>query len=207
MMQKRKKKMFDDGAKDLRQERKGKLEEKFKEVMEIMGLDLKDLSLKDTPSRIAKMYEYELFRGIYEPPPDIKVFPNNEKYNQMITIGPLNVKSTCEHHFAPFLGYCYVSYIPKDVLIGASKFSRILNWYMRRPQLQERLTQQIANYVQKKIHPQGVGVYIKAQHMCMVMRGVEETNSWMVTTALKDCYFDDNIAKSEFLRYVMHGEK
>jgi len=167
-----------------------------------LGLDIKDPNLRETPERIAKMYIDEWFRSLYEDPPKITVFPNEDNYNQMIVSGPIHVKSVCSHHFVPFTGICYVGYIPKNFYIGLSKLSRIVHYFMRMPQLQERMTDQIATFLDTTVSPLGCGVYIKAQHACMTTRGVEEPDAFMITTALKGIFLENPAVKQEFLSYT-----
>jgi len=163
-----------------------KIEKHFYNILKDLKFDVdKDIQIKESPLRIAKMYVNELFQGNYSSEPKITVFDNTRNYDEMVLLGPIQIKSVCSHHFIPFVGNCYIAYLPNKKVIGISKLSRIVKWYMRRPQIQEELTKQIANYIQEKLKPKGVAVFIEASHMCMIMRGVEESqNSKMKTSCL-----------------------
>lgn len=177
------------------------VEKAVEEFLETLNLDLDDPNLQETPHRIAKSYVNELFCGLYDEEPQIKTFPNEKEYDQMVVTGPIQIKSMCSHHFLPFVGTCFVGYIPDKELIGLSKFSRIVKWFARRPQIQEGLTDQIVNYIEQKMDPIGCGVFIEAQHNCMKLRGVNEPDASMVTTALRGAFMQEN-TKSEFLKYI-----
>jgi len=178
-----------------------KIEEKYREILEIMHFDMENHNIQDTPKRVAKMYVRELFKGCYTAEPEITTFPNVNNVNQMVVVGPLDVKSTCSHHIVPFIGHAYIGYIPAGSLVGLSKFARILNWYMRRPQIQEELTEQIADYIENKLQPKGLGVYITAQHLCMSVRGVEQTETYADTCALRGIFKDISV-KTEFINWI-----
>lgn len=175
---------------------------KFEEILNIMDLDLSDQQIKDTPERIAKSWINDYFCGCYNEEPKITVFDNENKIDSMVFVGPIDIKSTCSHHFAPFSGRCFVSYVPNDDIIGISKFSRIIKFFMRRPQIQEELTQQIADYIQEKLKPKGVAVYMSASHSCMRARGVEESNSWMDTSDTRGCFRDEPETRKEFFDMI-----
>ena len=177
------------------------LEENIEQLLRLLGLDINNPQLKDTPKRICKMYTKELFSGLYTEEPKITVFPNTKEYDEMIYLGNIQVKSMCSHHFMPFIGTAHIAYIPKEMICGISKLSRIVRWFMRRPQIQEELTKQIADYIMKKLDPIGVAVYIEATHMCMTMRGVEEYNSIMKTSDLRGV-FRKIEAREEFFNMV-----
>ena len=178
-----------------------KLEEKYEDILDIFGFDRSNHNIEDTPKRMAKMYVNEIFKGCFTEEPNITVFPNVEKVDQMIMVGPIDVKSTCSHHSLGFTGSAYIGYIPGKYVCGVSKLARIVDWYARRPQIQEELTHQIANYIQEKMEPLGVGIYITAHHTCMGIRGVQQANSMMDTCALKG-NFKDGDTKMEFLKLV-----
>ena len=186
----------------------------LEEVETLLGVLLSDLNLdwkndpnlKETPKRMAKMYVNELFSGLYEEEPKFTVFPNEENYDEMVTLFNINVKSMCSHHFMPFIGTASIGYIPGDKICGISKLARVVRYFARRPQLQEALTNQIATYLTEKLNPKGVIVIIKAQHHCMIMRGVEEYNSIMTTSALTGVFRENVGAKREFLS-LMNGAR
>lgn len=176
-----------------------KLEKQFKKILEIMEFDVNtDQQITGTPHRIAKMYVNELFSGCYTEQPKMTVFDNDQSIHNMVFLGPITIKSTCSHHFIPFLGECYVGYIPNKKIVGISKLARIVKWFMRRPQIQEELCEQIINFIEEELNPLGCGVYVKAQHLCMIARGVEETNSFMESTSLRGC-FKNLDTKNEFI--------
>lgn len=175
-----------------------KLTSHFKEILKDMKYDLDDQQIKETPKRIAKMWINELFKGNYEKAPDLTVFENTEKINDIVFLGPISVKSTCSHHFIPFIGNCFIAYIPNEKIVGISKLARIVKWFMRRPQIQEELVKQIANYIEEKLNPKGVAVYIEAQHLCMTVRGVEEYNSKMKSSAIRGAFNEDACRKEFF---------
>lgn len=173
---------------------------KFREIMETLGLDLDDDSLADTPKRIAKMYVYELFAGLKpENFPKITTIENKMKFDEMVTVSSVRVLSVCEHHFVTIDGYATVSYIPKDKIIGLSKINRIVKYFARRPQVQERLTKQIADALVLILETEDVAVHIKAKHYCVISRGIEDTESETTTTDLRG-KFRHPEPRAEFLR-------
>lgn len=168
------------------------------EIMKLLRLDLSDGNLKDTPTRVAKMY-LELFASLeVGREPKITVFDNKERYSAMVTIKDIPFYSMCAHHFVPFFGVAHVAYIPTTKIVGLSKIPRIVKFYSRMPQLQERMTEQIADYIEKKLEPRGTYVVIEARHLCMEMRGVESEGTKTVTSALRGCFAKPEI-RQEFL--------
>jgi GTP cyclohydrolase I len=179
-------------------ERIEKLAFHVSEVMRLLNLDLTDGNLVDTPNRVAKMY-LEVFGSLEEGrEPRITVFDNDEHYSSMVTIKDIPFYSTCAHHFVPFFGVAHVAYIPTTKIIGLSKIPRIVKFYSRMPQLQERLTEQIANYLDEKLEPRGTYVVMEARHLCMEMRGIESSGAKTVTSALRGCFAKPEI-REEFL--------
>jgi GTP cyclohydrolase I len=177
--------------------------QKFRGMFQLMGYDLeKDSNMRETPERIAKMYIEELFIGNYIPAPKFTVFPNTNKIDEMIVLEAIDLKSMCSHHFMPFVGKAHIAYIPRDKLCGISKLARVVKWFMRRPQIQEELTAQIADFIEKKLKPIGVAVIIKAQHMCMTMRGVNEFESMMTTSKLTGAFKEKVETRNEFLALI-----
>jgi GTP cyclohydrolase I len=164
----------------------GKIEaisQKFSEILDILGMDLKDDSLSGTPRRIAKMYVNDLFRGL-DPGgrPKITTFRNRYSYKEMLIEKNMKVISCCEHHFMPFIGKAHVAYIPEEKVIGLSKINRLVNYYSRRPQTQERLTLQIAADLKHTLGTPNVAVLIETKHLCVVTRGIEDHGSSTVTS-------------------------
>jgi GTP cyclohydrolase I len=150
----------------------------FKKIMETLGLDLEDDSLKETPTRVAKMYVKEIFSGL-DPNafPAISLFKNTYQYTEMLLEKDIQVYSCCEHHFIPFVGKAHVAYFPGEKVIGLSKLNRIVKYFARRPQVQERLTMDIANSLKRILQTEDIAVVIEAKHFCVAARGVEDSNS------------------------------
>jgi len=174
----------------------------FKEIMETLGLDLTDDSLKGTPGRVAKMYVQEIFRGLNPAnKPQIALFENKYKYNQMLVEKNITLFSNCEHHFVPIIGKAHVAYISSGKIIGLSKLNRIVQYFAQRPQVQERLTMQIANEIKKILGTEDVAVMIDASHLCVSSRGIKDINSSTVTTEYCGKFLNEN-TKNEFLKYI-----
>lgn len=163
-------------------EKKQKIALLFEEVMKTMGLDLSDDSLKGTPERVAKMYIDEIFSGLNPAnKPKIALFENKYQYNQMLVEKDIQFYSNCEHHFVPIIGKAHVAYISSGKVIGLSKLNRIVQYYAKRPQVQERLTNQIARDLQEILETKDVAVIIDAKHLCVSSRGVKDDSSSTVT--------------------------
>ena len=170
-----------------------------------LGLDLSDPNLTETDRRVAKMYA-EMFHGLQEgAEPEITVFPNEERYSSMVMEKRIPFYSMCAHHLVPFHGHAHLAYIPNDSILGLSKFARILEFYAKRPQLQERLTEQVANYLESKLAPQGVMVVIEARHLCVEMRGVKKSGAVTVTSAIRGI-FHQRPVREEFLDLLRRPE-
>lgn len=181
------------------------IEKHFRHIMEIMGLDLTDDSLKGTPKRVAKMYIKEVFSGL-DPKnkPAVALFENRYKYDQMLVEKDITVFSNCEHHFVPIYGKAHVAYISSGKVIGLSKLNRIVEYYSKRPQVQERLTVQIANELKEALNTEDIAVVIDARHMCVQSRGVRDSGSSTVT-AYYGGKFEEETTKKEFLSYLTLG--
>ncbi|KAF0236141.1 MAG: GTP cyclohydrolase [Prolixibacteraceae bacterium] len=178
------------------------IEDKFRDIMETMGLDLTDDSLRGTPHRVAKMFINEIFYGLNPAnKPKISVFENKFKYNEMLVEKNINMNSTCEHHFLPIVGKAHVAYISNGEVIGLSKINRIVDYYARRPQVQERLTVQIANELREIMKTDDVAVIIDAKHMCVSSRGIQDESSSTVTAEYSG-RFKDKPVREEFLKYL-----
>ncbi|MBK7843444.1 MAG: GTP cyclohydrolase I FolE [Bdellovibrionales bacterium] len=185
-----------------RAEKIEKIALKVAEIMDILGLDLANDSLKETPQRVARMYVDELFSGLWsENFPKITVIDNEMAYDQMIVGQRIEIKSTCEHHFQTIDGYATIAYIPKDRVIGLSKINRIARYFSRRPQVQERLTKQIADCLSYVLDTKNVAVHISAKHHCMASRGVEDSSSVTVTCDLRGDFKCKSETRSEFLSH------
>lgn len=195
--------VFDNGLSP--QEKIKQIESKFSEIMEILGLDLEDDSLKDTPKRVAKMYVNEIFSGLDENLfPKMTVIENKMKYDQMICVQNIKVVSFCEHHFLPIHGVATVAYVPAKKVIGLSKINRVVEFFSRRPQVQERLTKQIADALQEVLGAKHLGVHINAKHYCVISRGVQDIDSSTVTTDLRGDFKNSNETRMEFLKQCRH---
>ena len=192
-------------------DRKGKIEVievLFTNIMKTLGLDLTDDSLIETPKRVAKMYVNEIFWGLdYEAFPKCTTVDNKMKYNEMVCERNINVQSNCEHHFVVIDGLATVAYVPKDKVLGLSKINRIVEYFSKRPQIQERLTEQIFHTLQFILDTEDVAVMIDAQHYCVKSRGVEDTGSSTVTTRLGGGFKSDPAARNEFLSIARMGKK
>lgn len=167
-------------------------------IMAEFNLDLDDANYNQTPERVAKMY-LEMFAGLREgAEPKVTTFPNDEGYHHMVIEREIPFYSMCAHHFVPFYGHAHIAYIPEAEVVGLSKLPRILEFYAKRPQLQERLTEQVAEFLWSKLEPQGVMVVIEARHLCVEMRGVKKAGALTTTSALRGC-FADRMVREEFL--------
>ena len=175
------------------------IEYHFTKIMHALGLDLTDDSLKNTPKRVAKMYVKELFSGLNpENKPEISLFENKYNYENMLIEKNITVYSNCEHHFVPIIGVAHVAYMPHKEVIGLSKLNRIVQYYAKRPQVQERLTAQVADALKEILHHDDVAVYIEADHLCVASRGINDTNSETVT-AVYSGQFKNKDVKDTFL--------
>jgi GTP cyclohydrolase I len=174
--------MKKDAFKLTDEEKKSKISILFEEIMDVMGLDLNDDSLKGTPDRVAKMYIDEIFSGLNpNNKPKVALFDNKYQYNQMLVEKEITFYSNCEHHFVPIIGKAHIAYISSGKVIGLSKLNRIVQYYAKRPQVQERLTNQIAEELKFILGTQNVAVIIDAKHLCVSSRGVQDDTSATVT--------------------------
>lgn len=184
------------------EEKMDKIQFHFEKIMEALGLDLSDDSLKGTPKRVAKMYIKELFKGL-DPAnkPWMNTFDNKYRYNQMLVEKNITVYSTCEHHFLPIVGRAHVAYIPNGRVIGLSKINRIVDYFARRPQVQERLALQVLNELKTALGTEDVAVYVDAEHLCVNSRGVQDQTSSTVTVEYSGKFKEEETRK-EFLTYI-----
>jgi len=179
------------------------IEKHFREIMHILGLDLTDDSLKGTPKRVAKMYVKEIFSGLNpKNMPDAKLFENKYKYNEMLVEKDITFYSNCEHHFVPIVGKAHVAYISNGHVIGLSKINRIVQYFAKRPQVQERLTMQIGNAFREILATDDVAVIIDAHHMCVSSRGIQDVNSSTVTSFYSGKFEKDENTRKEFMNYI-----
>jgi len=174
----------------------------FKGIMETLGLDLTNDSLMDTPRRIAKMYVNEIFSGLQEENfPKMTVIENEMDYDQMVVVQDIQVLSVCEHHFQTIDGFCTVAYIPNKKVLGLSKINRVVKFFSQRPQVQERLTKQIADCLQFVLGTEHVGVHMTAKHYCVIARGVEDGHSATSTSDLRGHFKKNPATREEFLKH------
>ncbi|BDD10666.1 GTP cyclohydrolase 1 [Fulvitalea axinellae] len=183
-----------------------KISEHFQEIMTILGLDLTDDSLKGTPHRVAKMYVKEIFSGLNpKNKPKVTLFDNKYKYGEMLVEKDIAFHSNCEHHFVPIYGKVHVAYIPNNKVIGLSKINRLVQYYAKRPQVQERMTVQIANELMASLETGSVAVVVEADHMCVSSRGVNDTHSSTVTAHYTGS-FNEPAVKQEYLEHIRAGK-
>ena len=186
-----------------RKDKIAEIEKSFNHIMQVLGLDLSDDSLIETPKRVAKMYVNEIFWGLdYEAFPKCTTVENKMKYDEMVVEKNVSVQSNCEHHFVVIDGLATVAYIPNEKVLGLSKINRIVEYFSKRPQIQERLTEQIYHALQYILETDNIAVVIDAQHYCVKSRGVEDTGSSTVTSKLGGCFKTDDRVRLEFMSIV-----
>ena len=178
------------------------IEPHFRAIMEVLGMDLNDDSLRGTPLRVAKMYVKELFQGLNPANmPSMTLFENKFQYNEMLVEKNINFYTNCEHHFVPFFGKAHVAYISSGKVIGLSKLNRLVEYFSKRPQVQERLTMQIGKALQTVLQTQDVAVFMDAKHLCVASRGVKDDSSNTITGFYGGKFQEEN-TKAEFLKYL-----
>ncbi|MBW7891483.1 MAG: GTP cyclohydrolase I FolE [Chitinophagaceae bacterium] len=179
-----------------------KIQYHFRKIMETLGLDLTDDSLNGTPRRVAKMFVKEMFSGLNpKNKPSISLFDNKYGYSKMLVEKDITLYSNCEHHFVPIIGKVHVAYFPHEQVIGLSKMNRLVQYYAKRPQVQERLTEQIAEGLKEILQHDDVAVMIEADHLCVAARGIKDTNSKTVTVHYSG-KFEGKSVQQEFLSYI-----
>ncbi|WP_209330681.1 GTP cyclohydrolase I FolE [Lunatimonas salinarum] len=179
------------------------IEKHFKEIMHILGLDLTDDSLKGTPKRVAKMFVQEVFSGLNpKNKPVAKLFENKYNYSEMLVEKDITFYSHCEHHFVPIYGKAHVAYVSNGKVIGLSKINRIVQYFAKRPQVQERLTVQIGNELREALGTEDVAVVLDAYHMCVSSRGVKDVNSSTITSFYSGVFKQEEKRREEFLKYL-----
>jgi GTP cyclohydrolase I len=190
----------------LRQDpRIGRIAKHFRGIMAALGLDLEDPNLVGTDQRVARMY-LEVFAGLEQgAEPSVTTFPNDEGYNQMVVVKDIPFYSMCAHHFLPFFGRAHVGYVPNGQVVGLSKLARIVEFYARRPQIQERMTEQVIQFVERKLTPLGAIVVVEATHFCMEMRGVSKPGATTTTSAIRGAFLDRTV-REEFFELLRRGE-
>ena len=179
---------------------KEEVTEKIQSLLESLIIDTKyDHNTIETAQRVAKMYLNEAFKGRYHKQPKVTDFPNAKNLDQIYTVGAISVRSACSHNLVPIIGKCWIGVIPSDRVIGLSKFNRIVDWVMSRPQIQEEAAIQLADTIEKLIKPKGLAVIIKAKHQCMTWRGVKDNDTEMVTSVMRGIFRDTAEARSELM--------
>ena len=179
---------------------KDRIERAVREILEAVGEDPSREGLLETPGRVARMYE-EIFSGLESDPLEhLKIFNEGGRHDELVLVKDIPLYSVCEHHLLPFIGRAHIAYIPKNGrIIGLSKFARIVDCFARRPQVQERLTGQIADFLYENLDPLGVAVFIQAEHLCMTMRGARAAGSMTQTSALRGCMRSDAKTRAEVM--------
>lgn len=191
-----------------RKQKIDEIEHHFAHIMRVLGLDLEDDSLNETPKRVAKMYVNEVFWGLdWEAFPKCTTVENKMQYDEMVVERNVNVQSNCEHHFVVIDGLATVGYIPKKKVLGLSKINRIVEYFSKRPQIQERLTEQIYYALQYILETDNIAVVIDAQHYCVRSRGVEDTGSSTVTSKLGGCFKNEPSVRAEFMNIVNKAQQ
>lgn len=178
------------------------VEGKFRAVLDSLVIDIEgDHNTQDTARRVAKMYLKEVFGGRFVAPPPVTEFPNVESLNELMIVGPITVRSACSHHFCPILGRLWIGLMPNEHsnLIGLSKYSRLVEWVMARPQIQEEAIIQVADLLLKKVRPDGLAVVMEADHFCMHWRGVKDPQTKMINSVMRGSFLKDHTLRREFL--------
>jgi GTP cyclohydrolase I len=176
-------------------------------VLESLVIDTEsDHNTQETAQRIAKMYVNEVFRGRYHRPPTVTEFPNAERLNELMIVGPIGVRSACSHHFCPIIGRVWIGLMPNrnSNLIGLSKYVRLTDWIMTRPQIQEEAITQLADVLMKKVGPDGLAVVMDADHFCMSWRGVKDNEAKMINSVMRGSFLKDPALRQEFLSLIQH---
>ena len=184
------------------EELKAEVQAKMQEVLRALVIDTdSDHNTQDTAQRVAKMYLEEVFRGRYVPMPAVTEFPNAERLNELMIVGPITVRSACSHHMCPIFGKVWIGILPNEHsnLIGLSKYARIADWVMSRPQIQEEAVTMLANELQQRVRPDGLAIVMEADHFCMHWRGVKDTDSAMVNSVMRGAFLKDANLRREFL--------
>jgi len=183
------------------------VESKMRGVLSSLVIDTdSDHNTQDTARRVAKMYLNEIFRGRYQEAPPVTEFPNAERLNELMIVGPITVRSACSHHLCPIMGKVWIGIMPNEHsnLIGLSKYARLIDWIMSRPQIQEEAVTQVADVLQSRMNPDGLAVIMEADHFCMHWRGVKDMDSKMINSVMRGSFLMDPNLRREFLSLVTH---
>ena len=193
---------IEDGEID---ELKAEVTAKMQEVLRALVIDTdNDHNTQDTARRVAKMFVEEVFRGRYVPMPAVTEFPNVERLNELMIVGPITVRSACSHHFCPVIGKIWIGVMPNEHtnVIGLSKYARLAEWIMGRPQIQEEAVVQLADLIQEKTQPDGLAIVMEASHYCMAWRGVKDMDSKMINSVMRGVFLKDSTLRREFLALI-----
>ena len=181
------------------------VQDKMQAVLDSLVIDTaNDHNTADTARRVAKMYVKEVFGGRYVEAPRITEFPNVERLNELMIVGPITVRSACSHHFCPVMGRIWIGILPNvsSNVLGLSKYARIVDWIMNRPQIQEEAVVQLADVIEKKVRPDGLAIVMEASHFCMSWRGIKENDSKMINSVMRGSFLKDNALRREFLSLI-----
>ncbi len=183
-------------------ELKAEVQGRLHELLRALVIDTEnDHNTRDTAQRVARMFVDEVFRGRYQPMPAVTEFPNAERLNELMIVGPITVRSACSHHLVPIFGKVWIGLLPNEHsnLIGLSKYTRICNWVMSRPQIQEEAVTMLADELQERVRPDGLAIVMEADHFCMHWRGVKDTDTAMVNSVMRGAFLKDPNLRREFL--------
>lgn len=183
------------------------VEDKLTQVLHSLVIDTaSDHNTRETARRVAKMYLNEVFSGRYRPAPDVTEFPNVERLNELMIVGPITIRSACSHHLCPIIGKVWIGIMPNEHsnLIGLSKYVRLADWIMSRPQIQEEAVTRLADLLQERMQPDGLAIVMEADHFCMQWRGVKDTDSKMVNSVMRGVFLTDASLRREFLALLQH---
>jgi len=186
------------------------VQSKLQQVLETLVIDTRrDHNTQGTAGRVAKMFITEVFRGRYSPMPSVTEFPNVEGLNELMIVGPVTVRSACSHHLCPIIGKLWVGVMPNEhsALIGLSKYTRLVEWVMARPQIQEEAVIQLADLLQEKMRPDGLAIVLRADHYCMQWRGVKDMDSKMVNSVMRGSFLKNPDLRREFLSLLTDGQR
>jgi len=186
------------------------VQSKLQQVLETLVIDTRrDHNTQGTAGRVARMFITEVFRGRYSPMPSVTEFPNVEGLNELMIVGPVTVRSACSHHLCPIIGKLWVGVMPNEhsALIGLSKYTRLVEWVMARPQIQEEAVIQLADLLQEKMRPDGLAIVLRADHYCMQWRGVKDMNSKMVNSVMRGSFLKNPDLRREFLSLLNDGQR
>ena len=188
----------------------GEVQARLQEVLDALVIDTQsDHNTQDTARRVAKMFINEVFRGRYAPMPSVTEFPNIARLNELMIVGPVTVRSACSHHLCPIIGKVWVGVMPNEhsALIGLSKYARLVEWVMARPQIQEEAIIQLADLLQDKMRPDGLAVIMRADHYCMQWRGVKDMDSKMTNSVMRGSFLKNSNLRREFLALLNNGDR